>query len=109
MNKVKVTVVAISLGLLSTVNANVGIPNNLQWPIDNKTVKDITFFFGVDDSVLVNSNPNLLKCGNNGYKQHLGIDIKADVNTPVKAIADGNIVGSITDSNGWGRITCYQT
>lgn len=97
MNKVKATIVAISIGFSAIVCAE--IPKNLPWPIDGKKVNDTTFFFGVDDSVLTPEGS--LKCNNGRFRYHLGVDIKANVGTPVKAIADGEVYTA--KQTGWGE------
>lgn len=67
----------------------------MEW----KKVSDTSFFFWVDDSVDVPEKyvKYKLKCNSNRYYNHLGVDIKAVVNTFVKAISDGKVF----TLNGW--------
>lgn len=66
------------------------VPTGLNWPISDKSVKDVYLFFDAEDAV----DPGVPRlCDGKHFPKHLGIDITADPKTTkVHPIASGKVV-----------------
>ncbi|MDQ7023298.1 MAG: M23 family metallopeptidase [Candidatus Gracilibacteria bacterium] len=82
------------------------IPSDLQWPMNNKSVKDTSIFFDTEDAV-ESSSKDRTHCSDGHFLMHAGHDIIADYNTPVKPVYEGYIV-AVGNGVGWKRFMVVE-
>lgn len=79
------------------------VPTGLPWPIKDKGVQDISFFFDVEDCV----KDVIPKKSDGSYLLHLGIDIKTNSGDKVYPISTGE-VKYIANGGVWGKAVILE-
>ncbi len=92
--KIKNIAIALTLGLSTQLFAATEeqstssvIPNDIQWPMASKDIRNTSIFFDVEDAVEAVGRD----CPNNHFPTHLGVDIRANQSTSVLPTYPGKL------------------